>query len=92
MQKQISSLQNTLIKQTLQLRDKSRERKKTGLFVIEGLREIELALKGGYILKTVLFCSEIILDKALLTIKDLSPLKVEFIEITSEVYEKISLL
>ena len=90
MQKQISSLQNTLIKQTLQLRDKSRERKKTGLFVIEGLREIELALKGGYILKTVLFCSEIILDKALLIIKDLSPLEVEFIEITSEVYEKIS--
>jgi TrmH family RNA methyltransferase len=90
MYKQISSLQNPLIKQTLQLRDKSRERRKTGLFVIEGQREIELALKGGYSLKTILFCSEIISDKALLNIKDLSTPEVELIEITAEIYEKLS--
>jgi TrmH family RNA methyltransferase len=88
--KQIFSLQNPLIKQTLQLQEKSRERRKTGLFVIEGQREIELALKGGYVLKTVLFCSEIISDEGLLNIKSLSTLEVAFIEISSEVYQKLS--
>lgn len=90
MHKQIFSLQNPLIKQTLQLQEKSRERRKTGLFVIEGQREIELALKGGYVLKTVLFCSEIISDEGLLNIKSLSTLEVAFIEISSEVYQKLS--
>ena len=90
MQKQISSLQNPLVKQTLQLLDKSRERRKSGLFVIEGKREIALALKGGYLLKTILFCSEIISDEGLLNIKSLSTLEVAFIEISSEVYQKLS--
>ena len=43
--KTIYSLQNPLIKQVLLLQQKSRERKKTDLFIIEGKREIELALK-----------------------------------------------
>jgi len=90
MQKHISSLQNPLIKQILQLQDKSRERRKSGLFVIEGKREIELALKGDYLLKTVLFCSEIISDEELFTIKEASNSEAEFIEITSEIYEKLS--
>ena len=54
MNKQITSSQNTLIKQLVLLKDKSRERKKMGLFLIEGKREISLALKGGYQLETVL--------------------------------------
>ena len=52
--KQITSSQNTYIKHLIQLKDKSRERKKTGTFLIEGVREITLALKGGYELETVL--------------------------------------
>ena len=46
--KSISSLQNPLVKQITQLLDKPRERRKTGVFVVEGKREIELAQKGGY--------------------------------------------
>ena len=42
----ISSTQNALVKKVLQLQDKSRLRKKEGLFIVEGLRELELALKG----------------------------------------------
>lgn len=90
MHKQITSLQNPLIKQFLLLSEKSKERKKSGLFVIEGRREIKLALKGGYLLKTVLFCSEIISEKKLYKIKKRSNSEAEFIEITSEVYEKIA--
>jgi len=87
MHKQISSLQNPLIKQVLLLQEKSRERKKIGLFVIEGQREIELALKGNYTLKTVLFCAEIISEE---NITQLIPSNTELIEITLEVYKKIA--
>jgi len=90
MHKQISSLQNPLIKQFLLLSEKSRERKKTGLFVIEGQREIELALKGNYLLKTVLFCSAIIPEEELYAIKEQSNSEAEFIEVTAEVYDKIA--
>ncbi len=90
MQKQISSLQNPLIKHALQLQEKSRERRKSGLFVIEGKREIILALKGGYAIETILFCSEIISNDALLTIKNLSTTDVLCIEITIEIYKKLS--
>lgn len=48
MKKLISSPQNPTIKKLLQLQEKSRVRKKEGLFVVEGLREIYLALQGGY--------------------------------------------
>ena len=53
--KEITSIQNPLIKQLVQLRDKSRERRKSGTFLIEGQREISLAIKGGYKLETILF-------------------------------------
>ena len=44
----ITSLQNPLIKNVLVLTEKSRERKKQGLFVAEGLREVGMALKKGF--------------------------------------------
>ena len=90
MHKQISSLQNPLVKELLQLQEKSRERKRSGLFVIEGILEIELALKGGYQLETILFNAEIISEKELATIKNLSQSNLIFVEITSEVYQKIA--
>lgn len=90
MHKQISSLQNPLIKQCIVLSEKSRERKKLGLFVIEGQREIELALKGGYLLKSVLFCLNIISEEELTILQKIANPEVEFIEITSEIYEKIA--
>lgn len=90
MQKTISSLQNPLIKQIVLLQEKSRERRKTGLFVIEGLREISLAIKGGYLLKTLLFCSEIISEEEVFILKESANSETEFIEITSEIYEKLA--
>jgi len=87
MLKSISSLQNPLIKQVLLLQEKSRERKKTGLFVIEGKREIQLAIKGGYTIKTLLFCPEITSEE---TISKLNPSPTELIETSLEVYKKIA--
>jgi len=90
MHKTITSFQNPLIKQIVQLQEKSRERRKTGLFVIEGLREISLALKGNYHLKTIVFCSEIISEEDISTLKKSIGADSEFIEITSEIYKKLA--
>jgi len=90
MQKTISSSQNPLIKQIVLLQEKARERRKTNLFVIEGLREISLALKGGYLLETILFCSEIISEEEIFTLKESANSETEFIEITPEIYQKLA--
>lgn len=79
-----------MIKQIALLQEKSRERRKTGLFVIEGLREIMLAYKGNYRIKTILFGSEIIPEEELFRIKEAAETETEFIEITSEIYEKLA--
>src|SRR5690606_20138865 len=90
MHKNIISFQNPLIKQIVLLQEKSRERRKTGLFVIEGLREISLALKGNYHLKTILFAPEIISEEEILKLKKSVIAETEFIEITSEIYQKLA--
>lgn len=85
--KQISSVQNPFIKQIIQLQDKAKVRKQLSLFVIEGQREIELALKGGYELETLLFCPELYGKAEKLKIEIAEKLK---IEISKEVYQKIA--
>jgi TrmH family RNA methyltransferase len=54
--KHISSAQNPLVKKILLLKDKSRERKKTGFFILEGKRELGLAVKAGYYIETLCYC------------------------------------
>ncbi len=90
MQKHISSLQNPLVKQVLLLSEKSRERRKQGLFVVEGQREITLALKGGYEIETLLFCSDIITSEELSKIQNNTNVNFKSIEISKEVYEKLA--
>ena len=83
--KQIQSLQNPLIKNILKLQEKSRERKKQQLFVIEGKREIELAFKGQYEIDSLLFIPQKIEYDYLKQFN-----AKEVIEITPEVYQKIA--
>lgn len=84
--KQITSTQNTLIKQIVLLKDKSRERRKTGLFIIEGQREIQLAIKGDYNIETILFYPDVFNTEALQSF----PSTIEIIEISKDVYHKIA--
>jgi len=56
--KEISSLKNPLVKQVMQLQEKARSRRETSRFVIEGRREIQLALTGGYELETLFWVPE----------------------------------
>ena len=91
MHKQITSIQNPLIKEIIQLQEKSRVRKKKGFFIIEGYREISLAIKGKYIIDTLLFCDEIISINKINELLNLSNnKKIDLIEISKEVYQKIS--
>jgi len=83
----ITSIQNSLIKEILVLQEKSRTRKKTGLFIIEGKREISLALKGGYTFEKILFCPEIFNTNDLSSFQTATE---HSIQITIEVYQKIA--
>lgn len=84
--KQITSSQNPYIKSLVLLQEKAKARKQSGTFLIEGMREIELALKGKYELETVLICPELI-DKSY----NLAVLpSYNLIEISKEVYQKLA--
>jgi len=85
--KQITSIQNPFIKSLVLLQEKAKARKQSGTFLIEGKREIELAIKGNYQLETILFLPELITENE---INKLVKSKVELIEITKEVYQKLA--
>ncbi len=55
----ITSTQNPKIKNILSL-EKSRERKNQNLFIVEGVKELSLAIEGDYKINGVFFCPEII--------------------------------
>lgn len=88
--KVITSTQNALVKQVLLLLEKSRERKKAGIFITEGQREIMLAIKGGYHLKGLLFYPEICNTDTITQLTRELPYKPELIEISKEVYQKLA--
>ena len=63
--KHISSTQNPEVRQLQHWTQKARDRRKSGLFVLEGLRELRLALEGGYRAETLYFCPEILAESTL---------------------------
>jgi TrmH family RNA methyltransferase len=89
MHKFISSLQNTAVKRILQLQEKARTRKKENAFVVEGVREIDLAVKGGFKLLEIYFNTNLFpAEKVEKFIT--SPSEIEISELSSEVYKKIA--
>lgn len=85
--KKIESVQNPFIKSLVQLQEKAKARKQMGTFLIEGQREIELALKGGYEIETILFLPEIISGNRL---TELTNKQINAIEISKDVYQKLA--
>lgn len=55
----VTSAQNPKVKRLLSLQEKSSLRRETGLFVLEGRREIERAVAAGYTVDTLFVCPEI---------------------------------
>jgi TrmH family RNA methyltransferase len=85
--KQITSAQNPFIKSLVLLQEKAKARKQSGTFLIEGIREIELAIKGNYEIETILICTELTdLSENLTIQKSNNPT----IEISKEVYQKLA--
>ena len=90
---QITSLQNPKIKQLLLLQQKSSERRKTGLFVVEGQQELQHCISAGYEVDTVFWCPELTSQGARpsmsLTSHGVCP-PVRRFEVSREVYEKVA--
>ena len=76
----ISSVQNPHVKAVLALQQKSAERRRTGLFVVEGRRELEHCVEMGLEVKEVYVCREIA--------KEMEGMNVT--EVTKDVYEKMA--
>ncbi len=93
----ISSTSNDRIKKLLALQGKSRVRRKEGLYVVEGFRELSLALGAGVRLQSLLICEEITRPEDLITIDSLVQEQVpakknvpERVLISKKVYEHIA--
>ena len=76
----ISSTQNPRIKQLLLLQQKSAERRKQGVFVVEGRRELEHCMEADYEVVTRFICPELYGDDY----------PKDAITVTPAVYEKIA--
>ena len=85
--KLITSSQNPYIKSLVLLQEKAKARKQTGTFLIEGKREISLAIKGGYKIDTLLFYPELISEKEINVLVKQSN---NVIEINKDVFEKLA--
>lgn len=85
-------MQNSLVKELVLLKEKSKIRKKTSTFLIEGLRELNLALQGDYTISTVLFDANLISLEAIEMLFKKQGLKglPELIEINTAVYHKLA--
>ncbi len=58
----LTSLQNEQVKAAIRLQDR-RERDETGLFLIEGYRELSRAVKGGVVIDKLFTCPELFLGE-----------------------------
>lgn len=89
MHKHISSTQNSAVKRLLQLQEKSRTRKKEGGFIVEGLREIGLAVSGNYTIPELYIKEGYTEDASVVTL--IHSLKEASVTIMSdEVYSKVA--
>ena len=87
MYKEITSIKNPLVKEILQLQEKSRVRKKLGLCIVEGKREITLAQQANYKIETLLYFGGIF-DEYLLDVFNIENQNI--IKVSKEVYQKIA--
>jgi TrmH family RNA methyltransferase len=83
----ITSPQNPKVKHLISL-EKPRERRKQGLFVIEGTKEICLAYEAGYKIGSLFFCEALISMNQVQALVGPDPV---LIPVTRDVFEKIAI-
>lgn len=86
MVERITSAQNPKIKLLTQLQSKSRARRDSGLFVVEGRREIMHCIEGGFRIRSIFVCPEILQDKGFEAIGAAESV----FEVPQELYDKIA--
>ena len=87
----ITSPQNPRVKATIRLRE-GRHRRREGLFLIDGLREIDRAVRGGIQIETVFFCPRRYVrpDEAEAILARLAEKQVEQIEVHPAILDKMA--
>jgi TrmH family RNA methyltransferase len=90
MVKTIVSFQNPLIKNLLLLQEKPRERKEQNLIVIEGVREIRLALMAGFNLTHLIYCNALIPEDEINAMISVANASMELAEVPVEIYNRIA--
>ena len=85
MNKRITSSENKEIKYIIKLVNKSRLRRESKSFAVEGKRELEMAYSNGYLIKKI-YCNPNIVDPKAIKSKYNS----EIIEVNNDIYSKIS--
>lgn len=89
MTKIISSLQNPLVKNVLLLTEKPRARKDQNRIVIEGRREIGLAISGGFTITDLIYAPDLV------TVPERDQLtagsnNIQLVEVTTEVFNRMA--
>lgn len=84
----ITSLQNTRIKNIVKL-SKAKDRKEQNLFIIEGARELSLALSARYYIDSVFLCPALFSKTDYPNVLDSIP-KSKIYEVTQAIFEKIA--
>lgn len=77
----ISSLQNSQVKRLVSLQQKSAERRRAGLFIVEGRRELEHCIQAGFTIDTIYYCPDLI---------DAPAVESPCIAVSRDVYAKIA--
>ena len=83
----ITSLQNPRVKQLVALQQKSAERRRAGLFVVEGRRELGHCLDAGYVVDSVFLCPSLLKDAGGVLSRAAGA---ACYEVTPEVYAKLA--
>lgn len=83
----LTSLQNFKVKLLVKLREKKKVRKEEGLFIVEGYREIDRALQGGFHLSELFYCKDVLSQDAESL---LAKVDKDRVEVSSDVFKKIA--
>jgi len=86
----IDSYRNPRIQNLLLLQKKHRERSRQGLFVVEGVKEVMMALNAGYSMHEIYFCRDFLEEGVFEKIRGLTKSDARFFEVGSALYNRIS--
>jgi TrmH family RNA methyltransferase len=89
----ITSLQNPRIKEVLRLQEKAAERRRQGVTLVEGYRELTNARQAGWALVTLFVCAELAgeeITRQLLEPSQLVPRPYEFLPVSTAVFAKLA--